>query len=441
MRKAVAKPTYEELAQKVKSLEGEVAKLRQAKGKDLEKIQFLDAMLDMTDKKAKVGILVVGKDGRVIFCNYFFRRIWGLTSCSVEDIRWAEILKRMKKKVDDPETIDEFFAKPLNDRGMFFDDWLYFKDGSCFDFLSGPILCWKKEYLGRSWLFINRTAEKRLYDALQDSEGRFRAIAESTSDMIHLNDQDGTIIYANKVSARKLGLPLEKIIGRPAFEFVHPDDFITIRKSMQNAAINKIVKAADEVRLLGPDGGYHHYEVRGFNVKSENGRNYIGAIIRDISERKKHEQELREKSLELEEANISLKILVRQVSESKVELEDKIAANIESLILPNLEDLAIKIGGRPERAYLDEVRRNLNRLTSTFSRDMHMAKAAFTPRELQVAGYIRHGHSSKQIAKLLDVSVRTVEFYRDNIRKKLGLNNRKINLRSHLMTTLPHDLE
>ena len=58
--------------------------------------------------------------------------------------------------------------------------------------------------------------------------------------------------------------------------------------------------------------------------------------------------------------------------------------------------------------------------------------ARLTPRERSIAGMISRGDSSKQIALVMSLSPRTVETYRDNIRKKLGIANKKINLQSYL---------
>ncbi len=55
-----------------------------------------------------------------------------------------------------------------------------------------------------------------------------------------------------------------------------------------------------------------------------------------------------------------------------------------------------------------------------------------TRSETQVAHYVRNGLTNKEIASMLNLSVRTVEFHRDRIRDKLGLKKRKVNLRAYL---------
>jgi DNA-binding CsgD family transcriptional regulator len=56
-----------------------------------------------------------------------------------------------------------------------------------------------------------------------------------------------------------------------------------------------------------------------------------------------------------------------------------------------------------------------------------------TPAELQVATLVKHRKSSRQIGELMRVSPRTVEVHRNNIRKKLGLTRKSVNLRTHLL--------
>jgi DNA-binding CsgD family transcriptional regulator len=59
-----------------------------------------------------------------------------------------------------------------------------------------------------------------------------------------------------------------------------------------------------------------------------------------------------------------------------------------------------------------------------------------THREIQVANLVKEGRSVKELAKLLSVTEKTVEFHRNSLKNKLGLKDKKANLRSHLLTFL-----
>ena len=86
------------------------------------------------------------------------------------------------------------------------------------------------------------------------------------------------------------------------------------------------------------------------------------------------------------------------------------------------------------RTYLDILESNLNDIISPFLKNLSSQYLNLTPTEIQVANLIREGKSTKEIAEILNISERAIEFHRNNIREKLGLKKAKTNLRSYLMT-------
>jgi len=66
-------------------------------------------------------------------------------------------------------------------------------------------------------------------------------------------------------------------------------------------------------------------------------------------------------------------------------------------------------------------------------RNLTIQQFNLTPREIQVATLVKEGRNSGQIADILNISKGAVDFHRNNIRKKLGINKAKVNLRSFLL--------
>jgi PAS domain S-box-containing protein len=164
-------------------------------------------------------------------------------------------------------------------------------------------------------------------------------------------------------------------------------------------------------------------------------------LRREIEERKLAEKNLRQKerelhlnALHLEETNIAMKVLLEQREKDKNELEEKVLTNVRGLLLPCLERLqGCRLNDR-QKVYADILETNLNAIISPFLHSLSSRSLNLTPAEIQVAGLVKDGKTSKEIASLMNVSERGVEFHRNNIRRKLGMTNAKKNLRSYLMS-------
>lgn len=166
------------------------------------------------------------------------------------------------------------------------------------------------------------------------------------------------------------------------------------------------------------------------------GENMLYAVCKDITRRKKAQElekaELKVKSAHLEEMNAALKVLINEREKDRTELEEKIVTNINRLVVPYIEKLK-KCSLPPySMTYVDIIEGNLRDLVSPFLQKLGLKCAFLTPTEMRIADLIRSGRSTKQIAEALNMEPGAVNFHRANIRKKLGINNVKINLMSYL---------
>jgi DNA-binding NarL/FixJ family response regulator len=120
--------------------------------------------------------------------------------------------------------------------------------------------------------------------------------------------------------------------------------------------------------------------------------------------------------------------------ENRVDLEEKMVSNVRELIFPYLVKLDTGKLPDKEKAFVNIIESNLKEIMSPFAHSLTSLYKGLTPTEIQVANLIKHGKTTKDIAELSNLSPRTIEFHRDNIRTKLGIKNKKINLRTHLLS-------
>jgi DNA-binding CsgD family transcriptional regulator len=196
---------------------------------------------------------------------------------------------------------------------------------------------------------------------------------------------------------------------------------------------HKVLKSNDKV-------GWQQWTNRAI-YSNEGTLNEYQSVGRDITDRKeaeiallKRENELEEKTQSLEELNTALKVLLEKRQEDKIQGEEKILTNIRELVKPYLEKLKHEGLNRSQKTYMDIVESNLDEIVSPFTFRMSSNHLNLTPTEIQVANLIKQGKRSKEIAELIHASPKTIAIHRGSIRKKLGLQNKKINLRAYLLS-------
>jgi len=143
-------------------------------------------------------------------------------------------------------------------------------------------------------------------------------------------------------------------------------------------------------------------------------------------------QELEAQSASLAEVNAALRVLLKQRDNDRRELEENLLVNINDLVRPHLAKLMVKNLGQKEKGLLRVIESNLEDIVSPLTRKLTVELARLSPAETQVANLIRQGKTTKEIAELMGLATSTIDFHRHNIRSKLGLKHKGINLATYL---------
>jgi len=158
----------------------------------------------------------------------------------------------------------------------------------------------------------------------------------------------------------------------------------------------------------------------------------IALIFNDHTEIKEAERELQKHHQELEETNITLKVLVRRYEEEKKKQEKRLATNVQMLVNPYLERIKTTPLTERQKSYIDIVETGLSDLSSPLATIAAARDFQLSQTETKIANLVRQGYPSKKIADIMNISIQTVHKHRAAIRKKLGVANQNVNLTSLL---------
>jgi DNA-binding NarL/FixJ family response regulator len=142
----------------------------------------------------------------------------------------------------------------------------------------------------------------------------------------------------------------------------------------------------------------------------------------------------------MHETNVALRTVLAHLEDEKQEIRTSMLANIQKIIMPIVFELELAVTGR-ERSYVTLLRQSLQEISSPFLTQLARSHMELTPVEIAISTMIRNGLSTKDIAQLRCISPGTVRRHRENIRKKLGLQNRKTNLVTFLQASAAEQAE
>lgn len=144
------------------------------------------------------------------------------------------------------------------------------------------------------------TKAKRTETALTESEGRFRAVMQSAAEAIICADRQGCILFWNRAAERLFGYSEREVLGQPLliimparFREAHQERLTRYERTGEAAVIDRTI----EVEGLRKDGKEFSIELSIGTWGTKEGQCY-SAIVRDITDRKRWEAQLREQQIE-----------------------------------------------------------------------------------------------------------------------------------------------
>lgn len=396
------------------------------------------------------GIGITDIEGKLIYVNDKIVEMWGYNDRD-------EILGRYLPDFWEGEGVYETI-KSIKEKGpRIGEDIGKRKDGSLFyvDYIASVIKdrSGQPKYMFGS--FVDNTRRKKMEEDLKKAHDelerkieertseltkameKLRSILDSSPDSITVTDAEANIIDCNQATLDNLGYEnKEELVGKNAFETIAEKDHERATKNLSKA-IEKGAVHNIEYEIVRKDGHTFPANMSASVIKDASGKmTGFVAIAQNITQRKQAENalkeseaKLREQKLALEQKNIALGEIIAQIEIEKRKIKDDIAANASAILSPILEKLKTD---KSTEKYIDLLRHHIEELTSSLSGRLMNMGAKLTAREVEICNMIKGGLSNRDISNLLGVSNQTVEGHRKNIRKKLGLTNKGINLTSYL---------
>ncbi len=276
-----------------------------------------------------------------------------------------------------------------------------------------------------------------------------QTVINSLSAHIAIIDENGVILETNKAwrDFGRLGEDKEDItsIGENYLAICEAatgegaQDAQQVAQGIRSVIAGELEEFLYDYPCHGPDSR-HWFYMRAIRMNDTGpirviiSHEQITALKLAEEELRMSKNELEAQKVHLEEANIALKVLLRQRDEDKQEMEQKVLTNIKDLVFPYIEKLKRAPLRTRDQTNVEIIETHLNEVISPLLQRLSHLSVLLTPQEMQIAALVKDGKTSKEIADVLHVSETTVHFHRKNLRGKLGLKNKSTNLRSYLLS-------
>ncbi len=237
------------------------------------------------------GVLVTDQRGNFVLWNEKFADMWKFPPEMLRLGNRADIFTHMKQTLADPSVCDLICTSTSAPRDM---PLLRLRDSRCFEIhIEAHAL--RNRASGRVFGFRDVTERVRATEALQQKSEELEQYFKSSLDLLCIASAEGKFLRLNPRWQEQLGYPLKDLLGRHFLDFVHPEDH---QASMDTLSIlnqgNQVLNIENRYRTL--DGDYRWIEWRSRPLGD-----MIYAVARDVTDRKRSQEELQRLNSHLQE--------------------------------------------------------------------------------------------------------------------------------------------
>jgi PAS domain S-box-containing protein len=263
------------------------------------KFHFLDILPiahNMLFKNMINGVMVFDLENRLIEVN---------AASSMIGIDEEYVGKSMDVVFDNLPELKEFYSDLEPESEIFlnkpFNLWIFAQ--------KTPIYDDKKILQGNLLIIQNINRRKNAEKELSYSEERYKTLTDVSPDSIAVIT-DKKIVFANKASCKLLGATnIDQILGKDIFSFVHPDSMEIAKNRFHEVYVKRNLQDFAEEKIITFDGSVKDIEVGDVPIIYDN-QPAVQLVIRDITERKKLEMQLKNS---LEEKDLMMKEIHHRV--------------------------------------------------------------------------------------------------------------------------------
>jgi PAS domain S-box-containing protein len=336
------------LAERINEMLGALEKSQQQR---LESEQRYRVVVQETAE----GIFLLDLEtGRILEANAAFQNQVGFTAEELMHLTLYDLAAY------DRDGIDEDIKRLLAEKRQSFGERKYRrKSGSLVEAeISASLIT----YGGRQAACVvarDITQRKWAEDALRRNEAYFRALIDNSLDVMGILNSDGTVCYLSLAVERMLGFKPERLMGRNAFDMVHPDDAAKVRCVFANGIQNTGFTASVEFRLQHQDGAWVNLETSARSLLDNPAVMGIVFSMRDVTARKQAEQRIRESEERYrQEVENSPNAIFSVNREGMIQTWNRACENIfkygQEVIGRDLSELLLETGDNPRLANMRE---------------------------------------------------------------------------------------